>query len=319
MLNAGQSTANKPSIDALVNFRDTYALILMSLDFSTLTTQSNNFQQLNMTTTVIKAPDGFFDLNLPEVWRYRELLFYFVWRDIMVRYKQTIMGVAWAILQPLMQMVIFSFIFGRLAGLSSDGIPQPIFQYAALVPWTFFAAGLAKATSSLVSNAGMLKKIYFPRLILPISAVASGIVDFLLALSILFLMMFYFDVTFSLRMLYLPLFLGLAFMTALGVSLWLAPLNVLFRDVRYATPFIIQMWFWVTPAAYSSSALPAPFDRFYALNPMAGVVEGFRWAMAGAETEPGIVVLASALISLIVLITGLIFYQRMESTFADVV
>lgn len=284
-----------------------------------MTTHSENFQQTHLTTTVIKPANGFLNSSLMEVWQYRELLYYFVWRDIMLRYKQTIMGAAWAILQPLMQMIVFSFIFGTLANLDSDGIPQPIFQYAALVPWTFFASGLGKATSSLVSNSGMLKKIYFPRLILPISSVASGIVDFLLAMSILVLMMLYFDVAFTWRILYLPLFLGLAFMTALGVSLWLAPLNVLFRDVRYATPFLIQMWFWITPAAYSSSNLSAPLDSIYALNPMAGVVEGFRWAMAGADTEPGAVVLASALISFVVMITGFAFYQRMESTFADVV
>ncbi len=285
-----------------------------------MTTQSTKLQQTNTPfVTVIKAREGWFNLNIADLWQFRELLFYFTWRDVMVRYKQTILGAAWAILQPLMQMVIFSFIFGRLAGLSSEGLPQPIFQYAALVPWTFFATGLNKATGSLVTNSSMLKKIYFPRLILPVSAVISGIVDFLLAFSILVLMMFFFDVQFTARMLYLPFLLGLAFMTALGVSLWLAPLNVMFRDVRYATPFIVQMWFWITPAAYSSSELPAPFNTLYAFNPMAGVVEGFRWAMAGADTEPGVVVLISAAISFVVMISGLVFYQRMESTFADVV
>lgn len=284
-----------------------------------MTAQSNELQTAYLKTTVIKPPEGWFNFNLHELWDFREMLFYFVWRDITVRYKQTVLGAAWAILQPLMQMVIFAFIFGTLAGLDSEGLPQPIFQYAALVPWTFFASGLNKATTSLVSSSGMLKKIYFPRIILPIASVASGIVDFLLALLILLLMMVYFDVAFTLRMLYLPLLLGLAYMTALGVSLWLAPLNVMFRDVRYATPFLVQMWFWITPAAYSSSALPAPLNKLYALNPMAGVVEGFRWAMAGASTEPGIVVLASALISFVIMVTGWMFYQRMESTFADVV
>lgn len=268
---------------------------------------------------MIEPQESGFNLNLRELWQYRELLYYFTWRDIMVRYKQTILGAAWAILQPLMQMVVFTFIFGTIAQLDSEGIPMQIFQYAALVPWTFFASGLGKATTSLVANSAMLKKIYFPRLILPISAVVSGIVDFLLALSILFVMMIYFQVPFTLRILYLPLLLALATMTALGVSLWLAPLNVMFRDVRYATPFVIQMWLFLTPVVYSSSELPAPFDRLYALNPMAGVVEGFRWAMAGADTEPGGIVLISALISFLILITGLIFYQRMESTFADVV
>lgn len=285
-----------------------------------MTTHSSKIQQSEPAfRTVIKASEGWFNFNLADLWQFRELLFYFTWRDIMVRYKQTILGAAWAILQPLMQMVIFSFIFGRLAGFDSEGIPIQVFQYAALVPWAFFATGLNKATSSLVTNSAMLKKIYFPRLILPISAVVSGIVDFLLAFSILVVMMFFFDMPFTLRLLYLPLLLGLAFMTALGVSLWLAPLNVMFRDVRYATPFLVQMWFWITPVVYSSSELPAPFDTLYAFNPMAGVVEGFRWAMAGVDTEPGSAVLISAMISFVIMVSGLIFYQRMESTFADVV
>lgn len=281
-------------------------------------TQKNQRATIEFSTMIEPQSSGL-SLNLGELWQYRELLYYFTWRDITVRYKQTILGVAWAVLQPLMQMVVFTFIFGTIANLSSDGIPMQIFQYAALVPWTFFAAGLTKATSSLVTNSGMLKKIYFPRIILPISAVISGIVDFLLALSILFVMMLYFDVPFTLRMLYLPLLLALATMTALGVSLWLAPLNVMFRDVRYATPFIIQMWFWITPVVYSSTELQSRLGELYALNPMAGVVEGFRWAMAGADTEPGIIVLISAGISFLILLSGIVFYQRMESTFADVV
>ena len=281
-------------------------------------TQQNQHSNIEFSTTIEPQSSGL-SLNLGELWQYRELLYYFTWRDITVRYKQTILGVAWAVLQPLMQMVVFTFIFGTIANLSSDGIPMQIFQYAALVPWTFFAAGLTKATSSLVTNSGMLKKIYFPRIILPISAVISGIVDFLLALSILFVMMLYFEVPFTLRMLYLPLLLVLATMTALGVSLWLAPLNVMFRDVRYATPFIIQMWFWITPVVYSSTELQSRLGELYALNPMAGVVEGVRWAMAGADTEPGIIVLISAGISFLILLSGIIFYQRMESTFADVV
>lgn len=270
-------------------------------------------------STRIEARHGWVSLNLQEIWQYRELIFYFIWRDVTVRYKQTILGIAWAILQPVTQMVIFTFIMGNLANLGSDGIPMPIFQYAAQVPWIFFSAGVLKATTSLVGSSAMIKKIYFPRLILPITSVTSGVVDFLLALSILVLMMFYFNVPFTLRLFYLPLMLGLAFVTALGVSLWLAPLNVMFRDIRYATPFMMSIWFWLTPAAYPSSELPAPFDTLYALNPMAGVVEGFRWAIAGAETEPGIIVLISAMISITLLVTGLFFFQRMEATYADAV
>jgi homopolymeric O-antigen transport system permease protein len=257
--------------------------------------------------------------GLTELWDYRELLFFMTWRDIKVRYKQSVLGVVWAVFQPLMQMVIFSLIFGRLANLPSDGIPYPIFSYAALVPWTFFAGGLGKATSSLVTSSAMIKKIYFPRLVLPISNILSGFIDFFVAFSIIFVLMIVYDVALTWRILLLPFLFLLAFITSLGISLWLAPLNAQFRDVRRATAFLIQIWFWITPITYSSSSLPAPFDQLYALNPMAGVVEGFRWALAGADTEPGIIVLISAVMSLLLLLSGLLYFRRMESTFADVV
>jgi homopolymeric O-antigen transport system permease protein len=257
--------------------------------------------------------------GLTELWDYRELLFFMTWRDIKVRYKQSVLGVIWAIFQPLMQMVIFSLIFGRLANLPSDGIPYPIFSYAALVPWTFFAGGLGKATNSLITSSAMIKKIYFPRLVLPISNILSGFIDFFVAFSIIFVLMIVYDVALTWRILLLPFLFLLAFVTSLGVSLWLAPLNAQFRDVRRATAFLIRIWFWITPITYSSSSLPAPFNQLYALNPMAGVVEGFRWALAGADTEPGMMVFISAVMSILLLLSGLLYFRRMESTFADVV
>lgn len=257
--------------------------------------------------------------GLRELWEFRELMFYMAWRDIKVRYKQTILGVLWAVLQPFTQMIIFSFIFGQVAKLDSNGIPYPIFLYAALVPWTFFASGLNSATISLVTNSNMIKKIYFPRLTLPISSILSSSIDFLVAFSIVFILMFVYSVPLTWRILMLPFLFLLAFITSLGVSLWLAPLNVQFRDVRYVTPFIVQIWMWLTPVAYASSNLPAPFNQLYALNPMAGVVEGFRWALAGADTQPGLMVLISSMISLLLLVSGLLYFRRMEATFADIV
>jgi len=276
-------------------------------------------EKANQYSVLIEPPTNRISLGLSELWEYRELLFYMVWRDVKVRYKQTILGAAWAILQPFVQMIIFSLIFGRIAKLDSNGIPYPIFTYAAIVPWTFFASGVNQATSSLISNSNMIKKIYFPRLTLPISSILTGAVDFLFASSIIVVLMLIYQVPLTWRILALPFLLLLAFITALAVSLWLAPMNVQFRDVRYATPFMVQMWMWLTPVAYASSNLPAPFNQLYALNPMAGVVEGFRWALAGANTEPGIMVLISGLMSFVLLISGLIYFRRMELSFADVV
>jgi len=268
---------------------------------------------------LIQQRDKWSWVYLKELWRYRELIVYLVWRDIKVRYKQSVLGVLWVLLRPFIQMVIFTIIFSNVAKLPSEGIPYPIFNYAALVPWIFFADTLSNATTSLVGNANMIKKIYFPRLVLPIAASFSSMVDFFISLSLLFILMIVYGVPFSLKMLLLFPLLLLAHVTALGVSLWLAPLNVQFRDVRLATPFLIRIGMWLTPVAYSSSSLPAPFDELYALNPMAGVVEGFRWAMAGAETEPGLAVFISVLIVLGVFVSGLFFFNRMESTFADII
>lgn len=253
-----------------------------------------------------------------ELWEYRELLYFFVWRDIKVRYKQTILGAAWAIIQPFFTMVIFSLFFGRLASVPSDGLPYPIFSYAALVPWTFFATALTQGSNSLVLNANMVKKIYFPRLTLPIATVLAGVVDFALAFLVLLGMMFFYRLTPTINVLWLPVFLLLALVTSLGVSLWLSAMNVQFRDVHYTIPFLTQAWLFITPIAYPSSLLSEPWRTLYGLNPMAGVVEGFRWALLGTDTAPGPMTIVSALVAMALFISGALYFRRMEQGFADV-
>ena len=256
--------------------------------------------------------------KLRELWDYRELLFFFAWRDIKVRYKQTVMGALWAIIQPFFTMVIFSLFFGRLAKVPSDGLPYPIFSYAALVPWTFFANALTQASNSLVLSSNMIKKIYFPRLALPIATVLAGVIDFVLAFMVLLGMMLFYGLVPTLNVLWLPLFVLLALVTSLGVSLWLSALNVQFRDVHYTIPFLTQALLLVTPIAYPSSLLSEPWRTVYGLNPMAGVVEGFRWALLGTDTAPGPMTIVSALVALTLLITGAFYFRRMEQSFADV-
>lgn len=267
----------------------------------------------------IEPSKGWFDLGLRELFACRELLYFLVWRDVKVRYKQTVLGAAWAIIQPFFTMVVFSLFFGRLAQMPSDGIPYPIFSYAALVPWTFFANGLSQSASSLVGSANLLTKVYFPRLTIPIATVLSGAVDFVLAFLVLLAMMFFYHVTPTWNILWLPLFLLLAFVTSLGVGLWLSALNVEYRDVRYVVPFLVQFWLFATPIAYPSSLLSEPWRTVYAVNPMVGVVEGFRWALLGTETAPGPMILVSAFAALLILVGGVIYFRRMEDTFADVV
>jgi len=258
-------------------------------------------------------------LGLGELWRYRELLYFFVWRDVKIRYKQTLMGASWAIIQPFFTMVVFSLFFGRLAKVPSDGIPYPIFTYAALVPWTFFANGVMQASNTLVMNANMVKKIYFPRLALPIASVLAGILDFSLASIVLLVMMLYYRMLPTANVIWLPFFFLLALVTTLGVSLWFSAMNVQFRDVRYIVPFLIQIWLFVTPIAYPSSLLPEPWRTLYGINPMAGVVEGFRWALLGTETAPGPIIWVSSLVAILLLVTGLFYFRRLETSFADVV
>lgn len=269
--------------------------------------------------TVIEPSRGWVSLELDELWRYRELLYFLVWRDVKVRYKQTVLGGAWAILQPFMTMVVFSLFFGKLAKVPSDGIPYPIFSYSALVPWTFFANGLGQSANSLVGSQSLIKKVYFPRLTIPIAAVLSGVLDFILAFFVLVVMMFFFGLTPTANIVWLPALLLLALTTALGVGLWLSAMNVQFRDVRYVVPFVTQFWLFATPIAYPSSLLEEPWRTIYGINPMAGVVEGFRWALLGTETEPGSMILVSGLVALLVLASGGYYFRRMERSFADVV
>lgn len=269
--------------------------------------------------TYIRPSKGWISLNLRELWVYRDLFYFLVWRDIKVRYKQTVLGAAWAILQPFFTMVVFSIFFGRLAGIPSDGVPYPIFSYAALVPWQFFANGLSNSSNSLVGSSNLIKKVFFPRLVIPISAVLSGIVDFILAFVVLLIMMAVFGIVPTKNVIWLPFLLLLALITSLGFGLWFSALNVQFRDIRYAVPFMIQAWLFITPIAYPSSLLNEPWQTLYAINPMAGVVEGFRWALLDTDTQPGSMVFVSAIVASAVFVGGLYYFRRMEKTFADVV
>jgi lipopolysaccharide transport system permease protein len=267
----------------------------------------------------IRPSRGWRHLNLQELWEYRELLYYLSWRDIKVRYKQTVLGAAWAIIQPFMTMVVFSLFFGKLAKMPSDGIPYPLFAFAGLVPWTFFANGLAQSSNSLLQNSNMLKKVYFPRLIIPISTIVSGVIDFAVAFVVLILMMIYYGIFPTANIVWVPFLLLLEVGTALGIGLWLSAMNVQFRDVRYVIPFLTQFWLFATPIAYPSSLLAEPWRTVYGLNPMVGVVEGFRWVLLGTETAPGPMVVLSSLVSLALLTTGLYYFRRLEKTFADTV
>ena len=267
----------------------------------------------------IEPAKGWVQLNLAELWEYRELLFFFVWRDIKVRYKQTALGAAWAVIQPFFTMIVFSLFFGKLAKVPSDGIPYPVFSYAALVPWTFFANALTQSSNSLVQSANLLRKVYFPRLSIPIASVMAGVVDFCIAFAVLLLMMAYFGIYPTARVVVLPLLLMLALVTSLGVGLWLSALNVQFRDVRYTVPFLTQFWMFATPIAYPSSLLPEVWRPVYAINPMVGVIEGFRWALLGTDTAPGPMLGVSCLAALALLFGGAHYFRRMENGFADVI
>jgi lipopolysaccharide transport system permease protein len=267
---------------------------------------------------VIEPTRGWVRLQLAHLWEYRELLFFLVWRDIKVRYKQTVLGVGWAILQPLFTMVVFSLFFGRLAKVPSDGLPYPIFAFAALVPWTFFSRGLTEAANSLAASASVIRKVYFPRLIIPLASVLSGFADFVLAFFVLLGMMTWFGVWPTVNVVALPAFVLLAFATSLGVGLWLAAMNVQFRDVRHTVGFLVQAWLFCTPIAYPSSLLHEPWRSLYGLNPMAGVADGFRWALLGAPA-PGPIIWVSTLAALFVLVSGMYYFRRMEKKFADLV
>lgn len=271
-------------------------------------------------TIYIKPSTGLAALNLRDLWVYRELVFFMVWRDIKVRYKQTMLGMAWAVIQPVMTMLVFTFLFGKVAKLPTDGIPYPIFSYTALLPWGLFVTAMNQGSRSLVAHNNMVTKIYFPRLILPISSVFAGLVDFAIAFVILFGLMVYYQVKPAWGLLWtLPLFLLLAVVVALGVALWLSAVNVKYRDVNQALPFLSQLWLFITPVAYSSSVIAQKWQLLYFLNPMAGVVNGFRWALLGSGNGPDLSLWVSIGISVLVLVSGLFYFRSTEKTFADTI
>ncbi|MEA3351514.1 MAG: ABC transporter permease [Chloroflexota bacterium] len=272
-------------------------------------------------TIILRPSHGWSALNLGDLWHYRELIFFLTWRDLKVRYKQTVLGVAWAVIRPVVTMVIYALIFGGLANLDSEGVPYPIFTYVALLPWQLFSKAMNDAGRSMVSNRNMVTKIYFPRLVIPISTILSGLMDFMVAFVILIGMMMYYHIPATSSLLYLPLFLLLTLITALGVGLWFSAMNVYYRDVGYVLPFLTEVWKYITPVAYSAQYITGKWKIVYALNPMAGVVQGFRWALLGIELDSSALttMLISALVAVIVLISGLFYFRRMERSFADMV
>jgi lipopolysaccharide transport system permease protein len=274
--------------------------------------------------TYLRPASGWMPLNLSALWAYRELVYFLVWRDVKVRYKQAALGISWAIIQPIVNMVIFTLIFGRLANLQTDaGIPQgwyPIFSFAALLPWQLFQGALQRAGISLVGNANLLTKVYFPRLIIPFAAAAAGLVDFAFSFLVLFGLMLYFGVPVTMQLLWLPLLILLALLAALAVGLWLSALNVQYRDVQHMIPFLLQAWMYASPVVYSIDMIPAegPWRLIYGLNPMVGVIQGFRWALLGG-TPPDSIMLVSVVMVFVLLISGMFYFRRMERNFADVV
>ena len=268
---------------------------------------------------VIQPSRVWFRLDLAALWQYRELLYFLVWRDLKVRYKQTAIGATWAILQPLMTMVIFTVIFGHFAKIPSDGLPYPIFAYTGLLPWTYFASALNRSSSSVVAEAHLISKVYFPRAVLPLAGTVSGIIDFAVAFVLLLGMMIWYGIMPAWGLLALPLFLLLALATALAVGLWCSALNVRYRDVGYTIPFLTQCWMYASPVAYPVSLVPENWRFFYSLNPMAGVIEGFRWALLGKQGPDFGVMAVSAVVVVVLLVGGLVFFRRMENTFVDVV
>jgi lipopolysaccharide transport system permease protein len=270
-------------------------------------------------TIHIAPPGGWFDLSLRELWHSRDLIYFFVWRDIKVRYKQTAIGATWAILQPLLTMLIFTLFFGRLAKIPSDGLPYPLFYYCALLPWMYFATSLQNATNTVVEQQRVITKVFFPRLVLPISAVISPLLDFAIGFSILLVMLVYYSVRSSLNLLALPLFIALGVVTALGVGLWLSALNALYRDFRFVSPFLVQVWMFASPVAYPTSLVPERWRWLYGLNPMAGVIEGFRWALTEHGDPPSRLLVASFAAVLVLVAGGTLYFQKMEGIIADVV
>jgi lipopolysaccharide transport system permease protein len=268
---------------------------------------------------VIRPSKGWAGASLHDLWAYRELLYFLAWRDVKVRYRQTALGVAWVVLQPMLAMLVFSVFFGRLAGMPSEGVPYPVFAFCALLPWQLFAHALTESSASLVANQNLVTKVYFPRLIIPLAPVLAGLLDFLIAFGILVGMLAYYGITPTPLVWTLPLFLLLAITLAIGVGLWLAALNTRYRDVRYTIPFLTQIWLFATPIAYPSSLVPEPWRPWYGLNPMAGVVDGFRWVLLGAGGPPGGLLAVSAVVALVILVSGVYYFRRTERTFADTI
>ncbi len=285
-----------------------------------MTTAENQIpgEDIPVPTIIIKPPRKWVPVDFRELLQYHELLYFFTWRDVKVRYKQTGLGFAWAIIQPLFMMVVFSIFFGALAKIPSEGIPYPLFNFAALLPWTLFAEGLTRSTTSMITNANIMTKVYFPRLLMPISGVLSPLVDFAAAFSILIIIMVYYGFVPTLNIVFLPLLIIFAVMASLSVGLWLSALNVKYRDFQYTVPFIIQFWLFASPVVYPSTLLPESIRWLYGLNPMAGVIEGFRWALLGTAA-PSLMIFISLLIVIILLVSGLFYFRRMEQYFADIV
>jgi lipopolysaccharide transport system permease protein len=279
--------------------------------------RSNKSQAVSPPVLHIRPAKGWIALRLRELWEYRELMWFLGWRDVTVRYKQTVLGATWAIIQPFTTMVVFSIFFGKLARMPSDGIPYPIFSYAAILPWTFFTAIVTSSSMSLLAGSRLIKKVYFPRLIIPLATVVTSFIDFAIAFVVLIGMMIYFQIAPTINILFLPLFILLAAIAALGTGLWLAASNVKYRDVRYTVPFMVQIWMFATPIVYPSSLLSEPWRTLYGLNPMAGVVEGFRWALLGVDTAPGPMIVISSVVAITVFVSGAFYFRRMERTFAD--
>jgi lipopolysaccharide transport system permease protein len=271
-------------------------------------------------TVIIQPVKGWVNLNLRDLWIYRELVYFLTWRDLKVRYKQSVLGILWAIIKPFMTMIVFTIFFGTLAKLPSDGVPYPIWSYTGLLPWEFFAAALSVSARSMLTSGSMVSKIYFPRIIVPLSSVFANLVDFLIAFVILIGMMLFYHITPTINMIWLPAFLLLAVITALGVGLWFSALLVMYRDINYMLPFITQLWMFISPVVYASSTIPEKWRVLYSLNPMAGVVEGFRWAMLGTQQSISPLMIAiSSGIAILLFVSGLFFFRRMERVFADMI
>lgn len=270
-------------------------------------------------SVVIVPERGWVSINLRELWAFRDLLFFMTWRDISVRYKQTLLGVSWAIIQPLFSTLVFSLFFGKFAKVSSDGIPYPIFAYVAQLPWQYFSSALSGSANSLVGSSTIITKTYFPRMIIPLAAVITPLFDFGIAFLFLFVLMPIYHVTPTWNILWLPLFMVLTVMTALGVGLWLSAMNVQYRDIKYAIGFLLQLWMFASPVVYSTTIIPPEYRILYGLNPLAGVISGFRWAVLGTNTGPDYLMFVSVAVAVVILVSGAFYFRRMEKNFADLI